>query len=277
MNEEKQKILKMLEEGKITSEEAVRLIEALTDENLGVENIINSISKIVKKELKKVSEVIDKSFDVKEGFRQKTKREYTFKGISSLNIDILSGDTSITGTEKENIIVNTGGNVIQKEETLFINSLNKDIDCLSPKNINIRLKELSGDSMIENIYGDILIQNHSGDCTLKNIEGNINIKATAGDIQIEHIMANISIDVVGGDVYIEHSENLDGNINAVSGDIVLSKIKNVTIHAETRYGEIKIANKHEKMKRKNKHTIGDGPYILYVKTKSGDIIIKEAE
>ena len=197
---ERIRILKMLEGGAISAEEAARLLEALSygDKRKKYKaKIWNS--------LEGIPEIIATAIDTSAKFAESTetltvpkKQRLEFKGIS--------GDLSISGDHtRDDIIIEKDGFTKIKEE--------RDM---------IRLKALSGDiSITTPCTIDLSLKGISGDLTLHDIKGAIEIETVSGDISGTALAGSIQGNIVSGDVDLAYTELSNMDIRSRSGNITI--------------------------------------------------------
>ncbi len=288
---EKMKILKMLEEGKITSEEAIKLLEAIgeREETFSFANLGGVISRIVGKELKRIPEIIEKSINAgitsgMSGMKYAWKtaedfeaKDYTFQNIEKIKIENFTGSTEIMGEERDDIHLSAGGEVKEKDGILEIFNFVDSIDCRTPFNMDLNIKDMAGSTYINNISGNMEIANYAGDVEIQNSKGRVKIRAMAGDITIEDMEGEVSLEAFAGDVELKGVKRLKGEIESFAGDVVIEipEGAELEIVAESIRGDVIYPQELSFVKKGRKYHIGKGENSLYVKAREGDIIIKE--
>lgn len=220
MNDERLRILKLLEEGKINAQEAARLLEALShaEERTKKSRFWRSIEVIPDV----VSSAISSSFKYtaeKETLKFPEKKYIEFKGIS--------GDLEVIGSEREKIEIEKDGmaKIQEKDDKLEIKAISGDMKIMVPKTTHFAMKGVSGDLRITNVNGEIEAASVSGDIIGEELSGSLDGKLVSGNIEVDY----------------KKVEKI--KIRARTGDIVLKIDKNVEaeIEAETKTGEIKCA------------------------------------
>ena len=217
---ERLRILKLLEEGKIKAEEAERLLQALNEgegrrkghHGWGFLSSMESIPDII-------GASMAGSFhnaSGKEKMKFPRKKKIVFRG--------LSGDIEIQGEDTEEIYVEKDGMAKINEDgnTLVIKAVSGDLRIETPRETDIELKGISGD------------------LDLQDIKGLIAISSVSGDIQGEGLSGSFQGDFVSGDIELEYDAVERIEIKSKSGDI---KIKldprvEVTLEIESKYGNI---------------------------------------
>ncbi|MBC7194970.1 MAG: DUF4097 family beta strand repeat protein [Caldisericia bacterium] len=91
-----------------------------------------------------------------------------------------------------------------------------------PKNTNLSITTVSGDSYIENLQGNLKVKSVSGDIEIENIIGEIDLYAISGDIKIKNIEGNFKINSKSGDITLLDIKK-GGFVKTYSGDIDLKE------------------------------------------------------
>lgn len=220
LNDERLRILKLLEEGKINAEEAARLLEALShsEERTRKRRFWKSIEVIPDV----VSSAISSSFKYtteKETLQFAKKKYIEFKGIS--------GDLEVIGSETDKINIEKDGmaRIQERDDKLEIRAISGDMKIMVPKATHFAMKSVSGDLRIMNVNGEIEVASVSGDIAGQELSGSLDGKLVSGNIEADY----------------KKVEKI--KIRARTGDIVLKIDKNVEaeVEAETKTGEIECA------------------------------------
>lgn len=205
---ERLRILKLLEEGKINAEETARLLEALaqseTKERRGhfwthLESIPDMVHSAVASSLKYVHT------DEKLEIPKKTKIE--FKGIS--------GDIEIIGTDTETIKIEKDGfaKISEEGDKLKIKAISGDIKITAPTKIDLEIKGISGNLDIKKIEGKIDLSSVSGDIIGRELNGSFTGEIVSGDLDLDYEnIEHIKIKSKSGDVTLRLSEKTAAEI-----------------------------------------------------------------
>jgi len=216
---ERLRILKLLEEGKINADEAERLLKALNECETGRRrphhrfwNSMEIIPEIITSTIAGPF----KHFTTKEELQFPRKNRIEFRGIS--------GNIIITGKNIDNIQIDKEGfaKIREADDTLEIKAISGDITISAPKNIDIEIKGVSGNLDIE------------------GVNGKIGISSVSGEIDGKELSGSFKGDFVSGDVSLEY-KNIEGiDIKSKTGNITLRLDENVEaeIEIETKYGNI---------------------------------------
>ncbi len=274
--EERLRILKMVEEGKITAEEAARLLEALKGRNVEAElgNLGTFITKIVSRELKRIPEILEDS--IRMGFHFEGEFEKREKDVELLKIKNFSGDVSIKGWEEEELVVKGTGvfSARREDKKLIIKQMTGDTFIKSPKNLRIEVENFSGEVEIENFEGNIRVKNMAGDLNVERVKGEVGAELMAGDARMKEFEGKITLRLRAGDAEIQAIQ-LEGSIKADAGDVVLSVSPDASCIIEPLVEEGDIETEFEM--KNEKIIIGEGKRSLKVFAKKGNIIIKRRQ
>ena len=217
---ERLRILKLLEEGKVKAEEAERLLQALNEgegrrkghHGWGFLSSMESIPDII-------GASMAGSFhnaSGKEKMKFPRKKKIAFRG--------LSGDIEIQGEDTEEIFVEKDGmaKVSEDGNTLFIKAVSGDLRIETPRETDIELKGVSGD------------------LDLQDLKGRIDISSVSGDIKGEGLSGSFLGDFVSGDIELEYDAVERIEIKSKSGDIEIKLDPKVeaTLEIESKYGNI---------------------------------------
>ncbi len=255
---ERMRILKLLEEGKITADDAARLLEALGESEArerrgrfwrSFESIPNFITSIITSSMKYVHQ--------EERVNIPAKRKIELNGIS--------GKIEIIGEQREDILVERDGfaKISEDGDRLLIKAVSGDIKITTPKNVDIEFSGVSGDLRIENIKGKIEISSVSGDIEGKGLEGSFIGELVSGDIELEYEdIDELEVRSRSGDILLKLNERIEAEIeaktdhgsieselqlkNEVKKDYYLKGILNqpkAKIRIRTNFGDIKIGKK----------------------------------
>jgi DUF4097 and DUF4098 domain-containing protein YvlB len=197
---ERLRILKLLEEGAITAEDAARLLEALS----GGDPRKHYHTKIWSS-LEGIPDIIANAIDMSTKFAD-TETSVTYKRKKRLEFKGISGDLSIQGNgDCDGIVIEKDGfaKVREEDETLGIKALSGDIKITTPRVIDLSLKGISGD------------------ITLDNLQGNTTLESVSGDITGTGLAGSLKGDIVSGDVDLAYTSLEVMHIRSRSGDIVI--------------------------------------------------------
>jgi len=257
---ERLRILKLLEDGKINADEAARLLEALSQSETkhtkghhrmwnGIEAIPEVIAAAVATSFKHAKE--------KESLHFPKKKRIEFRGIS--------GELIIEGSGQAAIEIEKDGfaKIKEKDNSLEIKALSGKINISTPATT------------------DLLIKGISGDLNISHIIGMIEIESVSGDIRGERLSGSFIGGFVSGDVNIGYKKVDKINIRSKTGDILLKLDEKVEaeVYLETERGTIECDFElKEETKKANrlKGIINKPKAKIEIRNIHGDIRIKRS-
>ncbi|MDI6851907.1 MAG: DUF4097 family beta strand repeat-containing protein [bacterium] len=234
MEEAIKKVLDLLEQGKISPEQAERLIRAIREAQSQKEQSekekmrtieksmgLNIISDVLNEVFTTVGETVKTSINSAFEFGLHGPQEFKseiFENIKELRVKVLGGDLEIKPSEEEKIIAFFKGQYNIAEEVLNI-TLIKDGELKVPQNTKLNLYILGGDVKIKGFYQEIQIDMKGGD-----VEGNVDFnkltcKIAGGDIEIKTRKSPLKLQLkaIGGDIELPPEMQKSGD-SYVFGD-----------------------------------------------------------
>jgi DUF4097 and DUF4098 domain-containing protein YvlB len=289
MTEERGRILKLLEDGKIKAEEAARLIEALSKDETRKELLFHvpKFGRGLHKGFEVFPDVVSRTVKravetgIDERMREIVKK---FPGKSEVAINAVSSDIEATGWEKDEIIVESSGFGKTNEEAnrLDIETLSGDVKIKVPINTRLVLTTVSGDIEVEKIKSEFEIRTVSGDVELEDIEGVASINTISGDVEGKDLTGNFIVKSKSGDIDLSFRASDQGEFETASGDIAITlpKEANLILELESEEGDIDldIPEPYEKIEEREgymKIGLGDKKGKFLCQTASGDIEIRK--
>ncbi|HHS49581.1 MAG TPA: hypothetical protein ENN07_00485 [candidate division Zixibacteria bacterium] len=277
MGEEIKKILEMLETGKINTDEAERLINAISGKkNKGF--VVPASPKIPKEFMMKVEtipEQVGKAVSAAFGSVGTSGGKKTFSGIDTIKAKIVSGALHFRPADGELTIDGTGWplRTMAENNQLFVDAVNADLTAkIAPKS-KASLSLVSADFDAKEIDGEVIVESISGDIELDDCAGSWSIRSISGDITAEGIAGEFVIASKSGDIAMKISGDGRYSAKTLSGDveIELPKGKAVSLQIDQSDGEREIPPELES-------AIGAPPenadIVLAISTKSGNISMK---
>lgn len=258
MNEEKKMILNMLQEGKISVEEAENLLNAIDGKSKGdsiLNDFTNKITGSVEKALSKAAnlvnnidfdDLIDNSKKFVANFSLSYENEQVFEDeIDSIKVDIPNADVKIEKSQD---------NKVKVEEKIYIKNKFASSDFLDykleDKNLNIGLKNIDNSKedfrvklfikLPRNSYENVEVNTVNGYFMLKNVDFNdINIKTVNGETIVENTTSNIKTESVNGGLV---AKNINGNVDfkAINGSLKLFSVVGGYLKGECTNGRLKL-------------------------------------
>lgn len=273
MTEEKQIILNMLKEGKITVEEASDLLSAIGEkksrENDFAGRIGSTVDSIIKKATEAISAIdLDQAFDINnfnlKGEINSHKDIRVDDEIDEINIDLINGEIYVEKGTEEGIIIST--DVFSKKANLedYINVEIRDnvldID-ENPdyKNLgaSVKLRVQVGKDYYEKLnidtvnarveiadtdFRELSIDSVNGKIILINSKAGVDIDNVNGKIDIKNVDGRLRIDNVSGAIYLSSMKGELVEVDNVSGNIRVDGLESDKIIANSMSGSIRIYN-----------------------------------
>jgi DUF4097 and DUF4098 domain-containing protein YvlB len=299
MSEERTRILKLLEDGKITADQAARLIEALgqarSDEEPGFPPIppippipplrrtyfrrhgVPGIDQIPDIVAKAVSSAVRTSRVGGETVRR-------FEGVRSLSVKTVSGDVEVAGTGEPGSSVTSDGSprVSESGGELEVNSVSDDVGTRVPRTAEVSVKTVSGDVVAAQFEGALAVATVSGDVEAVEARGGVRVATVSGDVELTRVAGELAIETRSGDVDIVPGGALWGEVAGKSGDVTLlvRPDADLLLELETEDGEIDVDLEaaHETVEstdQRRQVKLGAGSKTLKVRTVSGDITVRD--
>ena len=192
--DERMRILKLLEEGKITPEEAAKLLEALKEEKMKEEepsgNVFKMVGNVVSETLGMIPHIIESAFQTAGmGFKAGVvESEFDASEIDKLILKFAGGDVNIKGVESNTIKIKGRGiaKTTKSERTLISKCAGGDIELEVPYKIRLDLSFVGGDIEGTDLGGNIKIRSSGGDVKLSlNEIGDVDIELKGGDAVVK--------------------------------------------------------------------------------------------
>lgn len=273
MTEEKQIILNMLKEGKITVEEASDLLNAIGDkksrENDFTGRIGSTVDSIIKKATEAISAIdLDQAFDINnfnlKGEINSHKDIRVDDEIDEINIDLINGEILVERGTENGIIISTDvfskkanledyinveirDNILDIEENPDYKSLGASVklrvqvgkdfyEKLSIDTVNARVEivDTNFDKLnIDSVNGKIIIINSKADVDIDNVNGKIDIKNIDGKLRIDNVSGAIYLATMKGEMV---------EVDNISGNIRVDGLESDKLIANSRSGSIRLYN-----------------------------------
>ena len=183
----------------------------------------------------------------------------TYSTSSDIHLEGMQVDSLKTELTSGDIIV--GG--VKIKENFSINMTSGDVRIENTEAKAISIEGTSGDITFKEVLADVQVDTTSGDINVWGLQGNVDVETTSGDIDIENerITGNIEVEVTSGDVRVQFDEtppSLAVDFKGRSGK--------GTVNLDGMQYE-------EKSEKSIEGQIGDGEFLLKVRTTSGDFIL----
>ena len=256
---ERLRILKLLEDGKINADEAARLLEALSQSDTKDRRKRHKILHSVEKIPEIVTLVTDHAF--KHTFE---KRHMRFNKKSNIELKGISGTFGIRGSDTEAIDIEKDGfaKVVEQNDSLIIKAIHGDLQMNVP------------------LHTDFRVKNVSGDVHIAGIDGNLSIASVSGKIHGHKLAGSLKADFISGDIELDYLRVTDVKITSKSSNIILLLDENTeaAIGVETEDGDIvcefELMNE-EKTPTVLRGTLNKPTAKVSIKNEHGDTAIKK--
>lgn len=187
------------------------------------------------------------------------------KEYESISLYASSGDFDIKGIRAKEMLTEVSSGDIRAEDVTVASVYELDAS--------------SGDMRLTNVKAErFTVSASSGDIRLDGVEGEISVDTSSGDITVYDAAGDLTLEVSSGDITIDNKE-VQGNIHAeaTSGDVKVSFREapaslSLDFRASSGDGNVNLEEMLYKEKREDMilGKIGDGKYMLKVRTTSGD-------
>lgn len=176
MEDPRLRILKLLEEGKITAEEAERLLRAVEEPPRrrggpwrgwrGFAGMMGMVGDIVAETLRMVPEMIRLSVS---GEIQELHEEIAAEGVRRLHLQITAGDFELhTHDEPKVRLEGEGALTVNREgEALTLKIMGGDFEIWIPQDLELSGKWMGGDASLRGAFRRLNIEGMGGDLELK--------------------------------------------------------------------------------------------------------------
>ncbi|MBB6445134.1 DUF4097 family beta strand repeat-containing protein [Bacillus benzoevorans] len=192
------------------------------------------------------------------------------KVYKAIDVDLVSGDMVVKNVKADEISLNTNSGDINAE------------DSISEKKFSIHT--ISGDMTLQDMKAENLqIDATSGDAYIRKAETKfVTLSSISGDIRLDHVTGDIEVRDMSGDIQISN-DKLNGNIivDSMSGDVGIQLNKNplsLALNYDGISGEANVQLDGMLFEKKTEHSIkgeiGNGDYVVDVRTSSGDFTIQ---
>lgn len=276
MNDEKQMILEMLKEGKITVEEANSLLESLGGKKSRPENdFISKFSQSMENVIKKTAETFENisnidldSIDINQyNIRGKvnTHKEMRIEDeINNISIEIPNGKLSIERANDSAITVNQDiwakksdlidyldididGDklVIRTNEKYENNNASAVLNLALGKNLyeSLKVDLVNGEIQIEDVdFTNVELDSVNSKVNIINLSGDIHVNNVNGKIDIKNTNGNLNVENVNGSIYLSNITGQSANAETISGNIRVDGLDSKSFKADTNSGNIRIYN-----------------------------------
>lgn len=296
MGDERDRILKLLEEGRVTAEQAARLIEALGARPVPpMPPFMTGQSFRMRrhgslKDLDRIPELVAHAVSsaVRSGFESDEELSKDFPGKRELSIKTVSGDVTAEGTEAITVTVKYSDGMVKAralDEGVQVRSVSGDVDALMPRAGELSVETVSGDASVVEVGGKLLFKSVSGDVNVETSQGEIHAYTASGDVELAGFAGEVEVESSSGDLELVATGPARGTLATKSGDITIVLPDQADFDLELSSEEpgdidIELAEPFETLERRDDYVHirrGAGADKLVCRTRSGDITVRDAE
>jgi DUF4097 and DUF4098 domain-containing protein YvlB len=299
MSDERSRILKLLEDGKITADQATRLIEALGSERpepefgphmhgpFGPQRHFRMRGT---RDLERIPDVVATAVAsaMKNGFEPGEERSTDFPDKRHLLVKSVSGDLDVTRGEEGRVGLSYSGGMVKVRtsgDQVVVRTMAGDVSATVPTGGRLELEVVSGDISISEAGARIQAKTVSGDVDIAQTTGDAQVRTVSGDVNLHRVSGSFEVETRSGDVELVASGPISGSLSSLSGDIAVALPKDADLVLELSIeddGDIDVDDDltHEVLAEHEgymKVKLGAGSRTLKVNTHSADIDIREAE
>ncbi len=298
MSNERDRILKLLEDGKITADQATRLIEAIGSERTETEfgraphgpfgpRHVRIRSRM--RDLDRIPDVVATAVAsaMKSGFEPGEERSTDFPGKRHLLVKSVSGDLDVTHGDEGRVGLSYSGGMVKVRssgEQVVVRTMAGDVSAAVPTDGHLELEVVSGDVSISEAGARIEVKTVSGDVDITQTAGEAQVKTVSGDVSLNRVTGNLDVQTRSGDVELVPSGPVSGSISTASGDVTVALGGDADLVLELAReedGDIEVDDglPHEVLEEREgymKVKFGAGSRTLKVNTDSADIEVRKA-
>jgi len=298
MSDERARILKLLEEGKVTADQAVRLLDALKAKPaepeppcqppfMGRRMHHRMAFRGIERIPDIVSEAIASAMNLDDAPDADAKRD--FPDRHSLEVKNISGDVTVKGWDENRITLAFSGSGLTRASEVYdkvvVRSVSGDLDAQVPHDAKLVLTSVSGDVQVEGVNAKCVVKTVSGDADLTDCAGSVTVEAVSGDLGLERVTGELRVESESGDIDVEPVGAFSGMLVSKSGDVTLRLHSDADVLLDLKCEEdgeidVDLGFPHEVLEpgeNAMKLKLGAGSRQLKVRTHRADIEIREAK
>ncbi|MBM3331061.1 DUF4097 domain-containing protein [candidate division WOR-3 bacterium] len=298
MSNERDRILRLLEDGKITADQATRLIEALGSERPETDFCVPPSPPFGPRHfrVRGVGRGLDRIPDVvatavasamKNGYEPGEERSTDFPGKRYLLVKSVSGDLEVTRSAEERIGLSYSGGAVKVRSSgdqVVVRTMAGDVSATVPAEGRLELEVVSGDVSIIEVGSRIEVKTVSGDVDISQTTGDAQVRTVSGDVNLDRVSGSFVVQTRAGDVDLVTSGPVSGSVSTKSGDVTVALGSDPNLVLEMAIeedGDISVEESlpHEVLEERERYMkvkFGAGSRTLVVKTCDGDIDVREA-
>lgn len=297
MNDERSRILKLLEDGRINAKQAARLIEALGTRRHGFDlgppvppvashvrrrHALKELDRIPDLVARAVGKAVQSSFEPGEG------RTVRFTGKKSVFVRNVSGDVEVAGTATDTVSIEyTGGvaNVKENDDSVDFRSVSSDVSARVPERCDVEVTTVSGDVELQRVGGRARVKTVSGEVGIAGHHGVTEIVTVSGDADLDGVAGEVKVESRSGDIAVVADGQIEGLLATKTGDIEVSLRPDADIVLEAEADEdgrveLQLDVPHEILKQRGNNVsvkFGAGSHSLVVRTRDGEITVRNTK
>jgi hypothetical protein len=299
----------MVADGKITSEEAERLLEAL-ESRAPAEDVREQVRETAGAALGKIGEAIQQAMSFGEGgFPVPTPMAALFgrggemkgepvegaeDGIelppdAVVEINTTAGDVLVRGGRTDGRMIvhddEDGVQVSREGDRFYVACMAADVEVELPTVSELVLKHTGGDVEVEEVAADLTVRVSGGDVEVAGCRGALKGHILGGDVEVEGTVTSLDLDCKGGDFELHglalregkhHIKHMGGDV-----DVFLTPDASVRVHVSTMGGDVEADVEPETSSggligQKRTYVYGGGAAALTVRSMGGDLSIQRS-
>jgi len=282
MNDEIQKILKLLENGKINSEEAERLITAVSANKNPRGFFVPSppnppkMQKEFVRRIETIPDQVGQAITTAFGTMGSTMGRKTFPDVKKFAIKVVSGRLGIAPGESEITFDGTAWPLKTRVEDgkLEINAVNTNATIEIPTGIGGSISGVSADIQAKDLIGEISMEQVSGDTRIERCGGDWKVITVSGDIEIDDFKGNFYGRSRNGDIEMAISGEGEYELDTISGDVEVEVPTDykIILNVKSRDGDVDLP---EGFTETGVETGESGTIKLSIRSINGDIEVNQ--
>lgn len=301
MSEERARVLMMLEEGKITAEQAARLIEALARSRTAPAGPGGwpepprpsrpaRVARVRMAELDRIPDIVASAVSsaMKTGFGSREETRTEFPGKSSLFLKSVSGDLTATGWDQDGISIESDDamtRVREREDIVMVRAISGDFSIRLPRESRLEVTTVSGDVTVRGTGGRVGLKGVSGDVTLEDFSGQLRVQTVSGDVRLARVSGRLEVESKSGEIGLSATGPVSGSLASKSGGVELRFPAGADVLLDLECEEegsieFDAGLEHEvveEAERRLRVRLGAGTQELKVRTGVADIAVRRAE
>jgi len=276
MSDEVMRILKLLENGKINSEEAEKLIGAVSNRKPhGF--YVPTPPKIPKEfmiKMETIPEQIGQAVSAAFGSVGQSAGKKIFHGAKDLKLKIVSGKIDLKPSDSGMTIDGVAWpmRTMIEKELLIVDTVNADMIAGIPEGANAKISLVSADLHAEGIVGEVKIDGVSSDVEIESCSGSWNVRSISGYIDMKGMTGQIAVATKTGDIEVDIPGKGGYLLKTIRGDIDIEVPQDlvVSLDISSAKGEITIPEQLESAKDVDPE---EADITITARCESGDINI----